>query len=166
MDARTDESAKKKVFELIGDAGVAMMATRTPDGGMHSRPMVAQQKEFDGDLWFFSWADSRKIQELKREPRVLLDYSEPKNQNYVSISGRAEVMRDTAKAKELWSEPLRTWFPEGPDDPNLTLIKVNVESAEHWDSPSSTMLHAYGYLKALATGEPPSSGENEQVRFT
>ena len=60
---------------------------------------------------------------------------------------------------------MRAWFPEGPEDPSLTLIAVEVAGAEYWDAPSSKMLHAYGYVKAMATGKPPQGGENAKVSF-
>jgi general stress protein 26 len=84
----------------------------------------------------------------------------------VSISGHAQVVRDLAKQKELWSEPLRVWFPGGPEAPEVALVKVTVDGAEYWDSPSSTFVHAYGYLKAVTTGKPPAPGENDKVDFT
>ena len=37
--------------------------------------------------------------------------------------------------------------------------------AEYWDAPNSVMVHAYGYVKAVLTGTPPSSGENEKLSF-
>jgi general stress protein 26 len=65
-----------------------------------------------------------------------------------------------------WAESLRTWFPKGVDDPEAALLKVSVEAAEYWDAPSSTMVHAYGYVKARLTGQSPHPGENEKVSFT
>ena len=64
-------------------------------------------------------------------------------------------MRDRAAIHEHWQETMRTWFPNGKDDPDLALIKVTPEYGEYWDAPSSTMLHAYGYAKAAMTGKPP-----------
>ena len=61
---------------------------------------------------------------------------------------------------------MRTWFPKGIDDPEAALLKVAVDGAEYWDAPNSTMVHAYGYLKARLTGESPHPGENEKVSFT
>ena len=57
-------------------------------------------------------------------------------------------------------------FPGGPEDPKIALIRVECEGAEYWDSPSSTLVHAYGYLKAVTTGEPPHPGANDKVDFT
>jgi general stress protein 26 len=165
MDTRTDQAAKDKVLELIKDARIAMVATRGDDGRQHARPMGTNTVNFDGHLWFFSDADSPKIAEIRRDPQVLLTYSDENKQHYVSIAGTAEVVQDAAKAKELWTEGLRVWFPKGAEDPEIALIKVKVEIAEYWDSPSSTMLYAYGYVKAVTTGERPNGGENATVRF-
>ena len=126
--------------------------------------MVAVRHEGD-ELWFFTQNDSRKVDELRRDPRMLLDYADPDASNYVSLVGRAEVRTDKAKAKKLWEEPLRTWFPDGPEDDHIALIRVDVESAEYWDAPSSKMVHAYGYVKARLTGEPPKPGDVAHVRM-
>ena len=164
MEVRHDADAKAKVHEMISKSRIAMMATYDAAGNAHSRPMAAV--EHGGDtLWFFTRDESRKVSELARDPRVLLDYADEGGQNYVSLVGRARTTQDAARAKELWSEPLRTWFPDGPEDPHIALIEVEVDSAEYWDSPSSAMVHAYGYVKARLTGEPPAPGDVAQVRM-
>ena len=156
---------KDKVWELIKDVGIALMVTST-DEGMRGRPMAAINKGFDGQLWFATRDDAPKTDEIANESHVLLAYSEPKSQNYVSVAGRARIVRDAGKVKELWSEGLRVWFPKGPDDPGISLICVEVDSAEYWDSPSSKWLYAYGYAKARLTGEPPHDvGDNKVVNF-
>jgi general stress protein 26 len=163
---RTDQAARDKVWELIRDIEVATMVTLDTEGHMRGRPMRAVElKEFDGTLWFFTAAGSPKAAEIRQDERVLLAYAEPSDQNYVSVSGTAQIIRDVAQQKAMWSEPLRTWFPGGPEDPNAALLKVEVEGAEYWDAPSSTLLHAFGYVKARITGEPPKAGENDKVSF-
>ena len=157
---------KQKVWELIKDIKIALLVTTGDGGRMRGRPMAALNKVFDGELWFASREHAAKLDEIAGNAHVLLAYSEPKSQNYVSVSGHASVHRDTAKMKELWSEGLRVWFPKGPDDRDLALIRVEVESAEYWDSPSSTWVYAYGYAKARLTGESPKDvGENKVVNF-
>ena len=157
---------QNKVWSLIKDIQFTLMVTRGGDGKLSGRPMAAITREFDGELWFFSKDGSPKVDEMLHDEHVLLAYSEPKDQVYVSIAGHGEIVRDKAKIQELWSEPVRTWFPKGPDDPAICLIKVTVETAEFWDSPSSTWLHAYGYVKARLTGEPPKNvGDNKVVSF-
>jgi general stress protein 26 len=163
MDERHDEAAVRKVFDLIKEIRVAQLVTVDSAGRMHSRPMVAKQDAFDGELWFFASHASGKIDQIEGNPQVLLTYSDPGHQNYVSVEGVAEVVRDPAKVKELWSEPVRIWFPKGPTDPDIALVRVAVRVATYWDSPSSAFVMAYGYAKAVATGERPNPGDSARV---
>lgn len=165
MAEKSESEQREKVREMIKDIAVCTLVTH--DGGrLRARPMHAAGMDADGKtLWFFSQAGTEKNEEVQKDPDVLLSYSDPKTQNYVSIAGKARVVRDVAKQKELWTESMKTWFPKGAEDPSVSLISVTAESAEYWDSPSSTLLHAYGYVKAVVTGQPPKGGENERVRF-
>jgi general stress protein 26 len=166
VETRTDQAARDKVWGLIRDVKVAMLVTKDEDGQLRGRPMRAvQASDFTGTLWFFTTRHSPKAEEIGQDAHVLLTYADPGAQTYVSVSGTAQVLRDPAKQKELWSEPLRTWFPGGPDDPEAALLQVAVEGAEYWDSPSSSFVHAYGYVKARLSGEPPQIGENDKVAF-
>jgi general stress protein 26 len=166
VETRSDAEAKRKVWEMIKDVEIATMVTMDEEGRFRGRPMRASQSEFDGVLWFFTQNPTPKTQEIRQDERVLLAYADPRAQNYVSIYGAVEVVRDPAMQKKLWSEPLRTWFPGGAEAPEVALLKVTCLGAEYWDSPSSTLVHAYGYIKAVTTGEPPHPGANDKVDFT
>jgi general stress protein 26 len=144
----------KKLEKLIQGIKVAMLTTVDESGRIHSRPMATQQIEFNGDLWFFSTQNSHKIAELKRESKVQISYVDEDSHRYVSISGAAQVVKDPDKAKELWSPLYKAWFPEGLNDPNLVLLKVTVDQAEYWDSPSSAVVHLIGLTKAIVQGKP------------
>jgi general stress protein 26 len=166
VETRSDAEAKRKVWDMIKDIEVAMMVTQDDQGHFRGRPMRAVNREFDGVLWFFATAGSPVSGEAASDGRVLLAYADPRSQNYVAVSGSAEVVKDVAQQKQMWSEPLRVWFPGGPEDPKVSLIRVECEGAEYWDSPSSTLVHAYGYLKAVTTGKPPHPGANDKVDFS
>jgi len=157
--------SREKVWDLIKGIKVAMLVTMDGEGHHFARPMVAQEPDEHHDLWFFSSLDSPKIEEIKANSEVLLSYADPDSNAYVSISGEAAVVQNRAKIDELWSESLKAWWPQGKNDPNLTLICVTPKSAEYWDGPSSTVVQAFGYLKARLTGEPEKMGENRTVRL-
>jgi general stress protein 26 len=149
----TREQMVAKVGELIKDINVAMMTTEAEDGLLHSRPMATQKTEFDGTLWFFTGLSTGKVSEIDWNPEVNLSYAEPMDTRYVSVSGTAEIVDDRAKMAELWSDIYKAWFPQGIDDPDLCLMKVEVSFAEYWDVRSGKMVQVFGFLKALATGE-------------
>lgn len=153
----------KKLYELIKDVKIAMMTTVDSNGKLHTRPMHSHEADEHGDLWFFTQIDSAKIQEISRDTDVSLGYADPGSQTYVSVSGKAEMVRDKAKIEEKWSEPMKAWFPEGKDDPQIALIRIHPERGEFWDSPSSTVVHLVGYVKAAVTGERADPGDHAKV---
>lgn len=164
MNEHTDNNENiKKLRELIKDIRFAMLTTVEEDGTLRSRPMATQQTEFDGDLWFFTNANAPKVDEVQQEQHVNVSYANPEKQKYVSVSGKAQLVRDRQKIEELWNPLYKAWFPNGLDDPNLALLKVNVDRAEYWDSPSSAVVRLVGFVKALTTGKPYSGGENEKI---
>lgn len=161
-DSRSE--AIKKLGEMV--EGIDFCMLTTIDGGhLRSRPMSTQQFEFEGDLWFFTSDQTHKVDEIANDSRVNVAYSEPNNNRYVSIAGRASLSKDRAKIEELWNPLHKAWFPEGLDDPHLALLKVEVDEAEYWDSPSSKLVQIAGFVKALATGTEMSYGENEKLQM-
>ncbi|QKG52560.1 pyridoxamine 5'-phosphate oxidase family protein [Hymenobacter sp. BRD67] len=143
----------KKLFEKIKDVRIAMLTTFDEHHTLHSRPMATIKPEADGSLLFFTDKESAKVYEVKKDNQVNLSYSDPSANTYASISGRASAYRDEAKIAELWTEPMRGWFPKGKDDPNIMILQVDIDKAEYWDSPSSLLVQAYAYARAVVTGE-------------
>lgn len=163
----SDKSDINKLGELIKGIRVAMLTTVDTEGFLHSRPMASQDEAFDGTLWFFTEANSGKVHELARDQHVNLSYADSSENRYVSVSGTASVVRDRAKMEELWSPLHKAWFPKGLEDPNIALLRVDVEKAEYWDAPSSAVVRLFGFAKALATGKKygEEGADHEKVRL-
>ncbi len=159
------EEGLEKIAELIKDTQIAMLTTITPEGWMRSRPMGTQRKSFDGNLWFFTHASEGKVREIEHEPRVNVSFSNPDDNQYVSLAGRASLVNDRAKMEELWQKPLETWFPKGLDDPDLALLKVEVEHAEYWDQHAGLVEIAAGFVKVKVTGEESDAGYGTKVEL-
>jgi len=164
MTEKSQTEATQKLWGMMRSISFAMLTTEDDDN-LRARPMVAAQSEFDGTLWFFTRASSHKVDEVQQDQRVGVTYADPSKQDYVSLSGKARLVRDKAAIAAHWGESMRTWFPKGKDDPDIALLKVDVSMAEYWDAPNNTMVHAYGYVKAVVTGQPPHPGENEKIRL-
>jgi general stress protein 26 len=159
------EDTRDKVFDMIKDIKLCMMVTQDMDGNLFARPMAAQEKDDSDQLWFFTGADTPKVQEIKENSSILLSYAESDGSTFVSLCGEASIVKDQARIEELWSESLKAWFPKGKTDPNICLIKVNPLSAEYWDQPSSKFVQAFGYIKGKVTGKPERLGENKTIKL-
>jgi general stress protein 26 len=160
-DDRPDSIAKLR--DLTDGIDVAMLTTIGYGVRLQSRPMMTQQVTGDGEIWFFTRAESAKTHDLDAHPDVNVAYADSGRQRYVSVAGRARLVRSREKARELWNPAYRAWFPDGLDDPDLALIAVAIESAEYWDSGSSTMVHLAGFVKGLVTGQRYTPGEHGHI---
>jgi len=160
------EEELRRLREMVRDIDICMLTTIDERGDLHSRPMSTNgEVEFDGDLWFFTYAGSHMVNEVGHTPKVNASFSDPGGQRYVSMTGRGEVVRDRGKMEELWRPQLRAWFPKGLDEPDIALLKDRVERAEYWDSSQSVIAHAVSLASSLVRGEPAQPGENKVLEL-
>lgn len=164
MNHPTNREKIGKLRELIKDIDIAMLTTLDAEGSLRSRPMGTQKTEFDGDLWFFTSMDTGMVSEILRDNRVNVSYAASGKDKYVSVSGRALLLNDRAKMEELWSPVYKAYFPDGLDDPNLRLLKIDVEKAEYWEMSGGLIATVIAFAKGLA-GQDPDVGENEKLRL-
>lgn len=139
----------------IKDVRFGMFTTFDAEHVLTSRPLTTQQLDNEGNLWFFASDEAAFMLDLPQHPDVNISYSDPERNLYLSISGRAHVVKDRAKARELWNAAARGWFPGGVDDPHLSLIRVRIESAEYWDAGSTKMKQLVQIARAAITGRAP-----------
>lgn len=154
----------QKLLDKIKEVKFATLTTLNGQGKLHGRPMYTCAPGNDGALWFFSEKDAQKIGEIQANPQVGLGYSDPDTATYVTIAGTAAVVEDQAKIKDLWREDFRSWFPKGSDDPNIALLRVDIENGEYWDEPGNVFVRAYAYVKAVTTGEKHQPTPEEQAK--
>ncbi|MBD1996454.1 pyridoxamine 5'-phosphate oxidase family protein [Leptolyngbya sp. FACHB-541] len=165
MTTSSDRSDQiRKLRDMVKDIDYGMLTTIDTDGSLHSRPMaVNKQIEFDGDLWFFTYADSHKVLEVQQHQQVNVSFSAPDRQQYVSMSGVAELVRDRKRLELMWQPDLKAWFPKGLEEPGIALIKVNVNKAEYWDAPAGWVAKTIGLAKSIATGERSNPADNVKL---
>ena len=129
----------RKLQDLTNDIPFAMFTTRTVDGSLRSRPMVAGASAFDGQLWFFTRSRSAVAQELDGDPHVNVTYVSAPEDRFVSVSGTATVVRDEQRAAAMWQSAFQVWFAGGPSDPDLSLIRIELTRVEYWDQQTGRM---------------------------
>ena len=156
----------EKLREMIKDIDFCMLTTIDEQGDLHSRPMSSNGDiDPNGDIWFFTGSSSHKVSEIENSPKVNVSFADPKNQRYVSVTGSAQLTRDAKKIEELWRPEFKMWFPKGKDDPEIALLRIRLEKAEYWDSPSSTIAYVVNFVSAVVTGKEPEFGENRKVEL-
>jgi general stress protein 26 len=163
LETQSEPGDFTQLAQLIRDIRVGLLTTVDRDGQFHTRPVETLRVENDLTLWFFTDWGSAKVEELRRDVRVSLGYSDAAQRRYVAISGAASIFRDVEKARELWTIEQRAYYPQGPEDERLALLRVGVERAEYWIAPGRVS-YLLAALKAAVSGTPVSViGENRKL---
>ncbi|MBU8974976.1 pyridoxamine 5'-phosphate oxidase family protein [Lysobacter sp. MMG2] len=164
--AGIDENVKR-IGALLKKIDIAMLTTTGKGGFLMSRPLSTQHAQFDGRrVWFFTQADSPKVAEIRRHPKVNLAYASKSKNVYISMTGTASVNREQTVIDALWNDAMKAFFPKGRNDPNLTLLEVDVHSVEYWDGPGTWIGKAVSFLIARVTKKEEVMGENRIVDLT
>lgn len=133
----------------------AMLTTHSRQGELHARPMIMAEVAADGDVYLIADVHSEKIEELAEDNRV--NVAMQQGSRYVAVTGTASVVRDAEHIKKIWSESWRVWFPQGPEDTSVVLIKVSPQHGEYWDNEGmSRVKYLYETAKAYVTGTTPT----------
>ena len=154
----TTTDAVKKIREIAKDANICMFVTDLSSLPLSGRPMATQEVDEGGNIWFMSDTNSDKNRDIENDDRVQLFYSLTGNYQYLSVFGRAEIVHDRNKIEELWTEMAKTWFEEGKDDPDISLIKVIPEDAYYWDTKNNKLVSLLKFAMGAIGITPKDDG--------
>jgi general stress protein 26 len=150
-----------RVWDIIERVGVCMLTTRFA-GGLRARPLEARPDRAAGLIWFVTDLRSGKDSEIEAAHDVGLVFHDAGANAYLSMTARAEIRRDPAKAAAIWKSADNMWW-SGPDDSDAGVLRVVPVTAELWDGPASRAVAAFEFVKSRLTGERPNLGENRKV---
>jgi general stress protein 26 len=150
-----------RVWDIIEKVGVGMLTTQFACG-LRARPLEARPDREAGIIWFVTDLRSAKEDEITAAHDVGLVFIDTADKAYLSLTARAEVLQDPAKAAEVWKATDSAWW-DGPDDPHVGVLRVEPLTAELWDGPASAAVAKWEFAKARLTGEPPNLGEKRKV---
>lgn len=151
-----DTLALEDVVDTLRDADLVMLTTALPDGKLLSHPLSIQGVTDDAEVWFFVGLHGGQADALRSGPQVNLSISQAGS--WLSVAGRAEFVEDRAQVEQLWTEQAAAYFPGGPHDPDLGLLRVSGESAQFWGLPGGKVAGLAQILRAKVAGERPPGG--------
>lgn len=154
----SNEEAVKKFTHLVNEINVCMFITNNEEQD-HTRPMATIEVEKNGTLWFFTDIRSIKVKDVATDNTVHLVYAHPGKESYLDVWGNVSIIRDKQNIKDKWSSLVKAWFPEGEDDPNLALLKVEPRNAYYWDAEAGKMVSFLKIIAGAITGKPALSSD-------
>lgn len=161
-DGRSDAQILR---ELVAGIDYATLTTHAGNGSLTARPLQLLQIDDQAALWFFTAAASAKAGEIRREPDVNLAFADPATKRFVTLTGRALVFVDRARIEQLWRASQTVFFPRGPADPELALLKIEPASARYWDGRESMLGMLVKFGRAVLRGEASDLGASGAIEF-
>jgi general stress protein 26 len=158
-----NKAAIEKIKEMVGGGQIVMFCCNLETIPFDVTPMSTQQVEEDGTIWFYSSKNSERNSLVKKDERVQLVYGNKNSTDYLSIFGTAEVLENKEKAKELWSNFAKIWFPKGPEDPNLSLIRFQPSEGHYWDTKNNKIVSLAKMVAAVVTGNSMDDGVSGSI---
>lgn len=152
------EDAISKLQDIVKRAPTCMFATHLGDAPFHVCPMEVQEADYDGNLWFFSGANSTHNVQINTDARVQLIFANTSDMEFLTVFGTASISTDRDQIDRLWNRIVEAWFPAGKDDPNVTLICVQPAVAHYWDTENGKLVTMAKILTRAATGADFETG--------
>ena len=155
----------RQMKKLLKGITVGMLTTHSPAGDTHTRPMLVQDMDSDGWLWFMTDRSSRKACELASNPDASVVFQSSRGDRYLVAQGTAVVVHDDHKVKQIWNPTYRAWFPKGRRDPEIVLVALRIARVDYWLVPRSRLSRAIGAAKALLTRRRYEAGGHGTLQF-
>ena len=133
------ELTLSEISEKMRDIDFAMLSTCTAGGEIAARPMSNnRQVDYDGDNYFFTCQDTGTVRDVTGDPNVGLSFQGKSGAPgmmpfFITVEGKAELIRDKDQFAEHWTDDLDDWFKDGIETPGLVLVKVHAHRLHHWD---------------------------------
>jgi general stress protein 26 len=159
------DEALKKFRKLVDDINICMFITNNDTENEHTRPMATIDIEDDGTLWFFTDIRSIKVEEVATSKQVHLAYAHPGKESYLDVRGTASVVTDKETVKSKWKPFVKAWFPNGAEDPNLALLKVNPLKTYYWDAETGKMVQFFKMAASIVTGKKLAEGAEGKLHL-
>jgi len=102
--------------------------TNGPTGHPQARTVQPLAPDSTWTVWFATNPRTRKVGEVARNPRVALHYFDPATLSYVTLIGRARVVRDRTTKDAHWTPAWDAFYPDR--DSSVVLMAVTAERLE------------------------------------
>jgi general stress protein 26 len=146
------QEIKETLWKKMADSPYLMVGKA--DGSSHSEPLMAQlDKDLVDTLFFFTGKDNR----LADGGKVMAQFVSKGHDYFACMAGTIRQDNDKAMIDKLWSKQVEAWFPDGKEDPNLALLRMDIDSAELWETDISLTGRVKMLFGGTITAEESSS---------
>ena len=133
--------------------------------GHHTQPMTAFAEPESNLVWFFTRDDLDLVKEVAANGDGKFVLVSKDEKIYADIRGTLSISRDKLRIDKYWNPMVAAWYPEGKDDPQLTLLRFVPDEGQLWVSKQGLIRLAFQMAKAKLSKTMPNVGGVADVNF-
>ena len=162
-DTLTNAEVEDRMWKAIEHGQHTGMLSISGDGH-HFQPMTAFVERDSNTLWFYTKSDTDLAQSVAANGAdAAFMFLDKKLQ--ACIDGRLTLSRDRERIERFWNAHVAAWYPDGKDDPSLTLLRLDCAEAGVWITEGGPVKYAFEVAKANATKTTPNIGEHRDINL-
>jgi general stress protein 26 len=163
--AHSEAELEDRLWKEIEKARYGMLGLTGRQPAHHFQPMTAFCERDGGQIWFFTRNDSDLAQATERGGEAMFIIQAKDQAFQACVSGRLVQEFDTGRMQEYWNPVVAAWYPEGQNDPRLTMLRFDVSDAQVWLSETNPLAFGIQIVKANMTGKEPDVGESAPLHL-
>jgi general stress protein 26 len=154
-DPNDREAVERRLWKEVQDEQIGMLGVV---GGEphHFQPMTAFAEKDTGQIWFFTYDDTGLVKEIGQGGTAMFVFQT--KGLWACIGGRLAVQRDRERMDKYWNAVVAAWYPEGKDDPRLTMLCLDADDAQVWVSEAGPVKFAWEIARANLEHRQPDLG--------
>lgn len=164
--ALTAAEAEAHFWDSLKKSNTGLLGLDQP--GYHAQPMTAFRDEEAGTIWFFTRDDTHLAKDaaIGGGQSAMFHYGSKDQNVWACIHGTLSAHgQDREIIDRFWNPILAAWYPDGKDDPNLTLLRFDAHDGRVWVNEGGFFKFAYEIAKANVTKTLPDSGDVANVNL-
>lgn len=155
--------AIEKLQQLIEHQSICLFSTRLNQIPQTTRPMSVQEVSDDGTFNFLSSTESNKNRDLIIDPRVQLYFMNTSDYEFLTIYGTATITQDKRTIEKYWNNMAKAWFPEGKEDPRVSVIQFSPSEGFYWDTKDGKLVSLIKIAASAMIGKTLQEGVEGKI---
>ncbi|QPH54991.1 pyridoxamine 5'-phosphate oxidase family protein [Pontivivens ytuae] len=160
--AKTDPEAQ--LWEQLADQTAGMLGLHGVD--QHMQPMAHIVDRDAKALYFFTKKSTDLVRAMGPNSMAHFTLISDDHDYHACMKGPLVLDNDEAKIEKMWSNVVAAWYEQGKDDPDLALIRMDLQDAAIWASTNSSLKFGWEIAKAnVKDAHQPEIGVTNHVYF-
>lgn len=163
-DKLTPAEIEDRMWEAIEKGQHTGMLGISGDGH-HFQPMTGYVERETNQIWFFTYKDTDLAEAAAATAGGHASFIFQSRDLWACIDGTLTPDHDPARIEKYWNVHVAAWYPDGKDDPRLTLLRLDCEEAGVWISEGGPVKYALQVAKANMSKSTPDIGQRQDLNL-